>query len=165
MNQNKLILSVAGFLLAITLPMFVAVQAFAEDINWSKPGGQKLIPVGSQGASSRFTTTTGTKYAGQISFVPAVGMGGVSRRVWISETRGGEVLNQTYRKSSTVTGNRCEALGVQGSIEWSQSDTGGRTTCMLKPNTTYFVNYRNDNCSGICPLYSNIYTNGKAGGK
>ena len=124
-----------------------------DKINWAKPGSQTRIDLAKTGSvATAFTTTGGTSYAGQISVASTTGNSGVTREVWVSTCPGGEPLPDP----------KCSATGTSSTvIPWYQGPATSRY-CNLAPNTNYYINYKNVNCtSSFCDVYRNLYNNNK----
>lgn len=122
-----------------------------DTINWASQGSQYYINLDNTDiSSSEFTTTTNSRYSGQVSVVSVTGTSGFKREVWISECPGGAALSQST----------CKGLGTSSTnLYWSQGSSSS-WQCNLERGKRYYLNYRNVDCTrASCDVYRNLYNN------
>ncbi len=120
-------------------------------IDWASQGGQTFIDLDNTDIStSAFTSTSSSGYFGQVSVVSVTGTSGFKREVWISECPGGPKLSDS----------RCTGQGSSSTnIYWTQGATSS-WQCNLERNKSYYLNYRNVDCTrSSCGVYRNMYNN------
>ena len=113
-----------------------------ENINWyPQPQVNPSFKIPQEGiVASRFTTTSGEWYYGQVTLAPTTGTGYVTRNMWFSTVAGGPALQQEN--------SRCDISQSEAVIKWSQWDSPrSRMECKLERNTQYYLNYQNVGCN------------------
>jgi len=128
-------------------------------LDWARPSanagqGRSRIIIGLDNSVlvQPFRTTSNPELAGAINIAEAAGYENVTRRMWISETPGGE----------SITDPRCDHEGVStlAKISWSQGEN--RLRCELNTDTNYYLNIQQTaRCDSgeDCPFYRSMVTN------
>lgn len=106
----------------------------APSLNWKDMPRKEFIVTGSGTVSQQFTTTKSDTYRGYFGAAADSSSGNLTRRMWISEQRGGKPV-----KSGK---GRCSVSGVEPKLSWSQEDRPAyASTCKLQRGKQYWLNH------------------------
>jgi len=128
-------------------------------LNWKKIPGKTKVITGTGVASFRFKTTSSATYKGYISAVADVNGSKLTRRIWISETAGGDPINRLYKGKDGIS-NAADVSGNEIKLMWTQGNPIYPMQCRLDRNTTYYLNFSQSGFNGSEPTDSSALISG-----
>jgi hypothetical protein len=128
-------------------------------LNWKKIPGKRTVVTGKGIASFKFKTTSSATYKGYFSAVADSSSGNLTRRIWISETAGGDPINRLYKGKDGIT-NAADVSGNEIKLMWTQGNPIYPMQCRLDRNKEYYLNYSQAGFNGSEPTDSSALISG-----